>query len=315
MVRLYHTVPFQGRSVKREYNKKRQKEEFKLSSSDIHLKRLLEYINTQRGIDFSHYRYATVVRKLDLRLQESDCRDYEEYLTFLKGHPEEMQPLVRTLTIKVSNFFRNPLVFELLNTTVIPELVDKFGFLKVWSIGCAHGEEPYSIAILVHELLTQENLSFSYNIQGTDVDPDAIERARTGEYAEGELVDTKRRFIDAYFTKSVAPPASGYGSEHYILNSEIRSMVRFSSSNIIDQLLYKRAYMGNYNLLLCRNVLIYMNISMQERIFRALEDILYEDGCLVIGEAETMPESVKSSFEQPVPDVRIFRKRRSSAAL
>jgi chemotaxis methyl-accepting protein methylase len=315
MVRLYHRGPFQGRAVKREYNKKSRKEEVILSSSDIHLKRLLEYINTERGIDFSHYRYATVVRKLALRLQESACRDYEEYLAFLKGHPEEMQPLVRTLTIKVSNFFRNPLVFELLNTTVIPELVDEFGFLKVWSIGCAHGEEPYSIAILVHELLTQENLSFSYNIQGTDVDPDAIERARTGEYAEGELVETKRRFIDTYFTKSVAPPASGYGSEHYSLNSEIRSMVLFSSSNIIDQLLYKRAYMGNYNLVLCRNVLIYMNIAMQERIFRALEDILYEDGYLVLGASETMPESVRSGFEQPVPDVRIFRKRRSSTAL
>jgi len=306
---------FRGVLSKGSIIKKREKEEVGLSSNDIHLKRLLEYIHEERGIDFSHYRYATVVRKLFLRLQESACRDYEEYLAFLKAHPEEMQPLVRTLTIKVSNFFRNPLVFELLYTSVIPELVDEFGFLKVWSIGCAHGEEPYSIAILVHELLTQENLSFSYNIQGTDVDPDAIERARTGEYAEGDLVETKRRFIDAYFTKSVASPASEYGSERYILNSEIRSMVRFSSNNIIDQLLYRRAYIGNYNLVLCRNVLIYMNIAMQERIFRALGDILYEDGYLVLGASETMPESVRSGFEQPVPDVRIFRKRRSSAAL
>lgn len=274
----------------------------------------MEYIHAERGIDFSHYRYATVVRKLGLRLQESGCSTYEEYLAFLKGHPEEMQPLVRALTIKVSNFFRNPLVFELLNSTVLPQLATEFGFLKVWSIGCAHGEEPYSVAILIHELLTHENLSFSYNILGTDIDPDAIERARAGEYPEGELVETKRRFIDAYFTRSALRPPSGYGSDHYLLNSEIRSMVRLSSSNVVDHLLYKRSYMGSYNLVLCRNVLIYMDMSMQERLCRALEDILYEDGYLVLGATETMPESIRPGFEQPVPGVRIFRKRRSSAA-
>lgn len=285
-----------------------------MTDADFHLKKLLGYIHAERGIDFSRYRTATVARKLDLRLQESACKDYKGYLSFLKSHPEEMQALVRTLTIKVSNFFRNPLVFELLNTTVLPELAAGFGFLKIWSIGCAYGEEPYSVAMLVRELLDQERFSCAFHIQGTDVDPDAIEKARQGIYPEGELIETKRRFIDAYFTKSDISPASGYGSERYLLNSEIRSMVRFSCSNIMDQLLYKRSYMGNYNLILCRNVLIYMSLTMQEQIFRALEDILYEDGCLVLGESETMPKSIRSDFVQPFPGIRIFRKRRPASA-
>jgi chemotaxis methyl-accepting protein methylase len=211
----------------------------------------------------------------------------------------------------VSNFFRNPLVFELLDTTVLPELAAEFGFLKIWSIGCAYGEEPYTVAMLVRELL-QERSSVEFQIQGTDVDPDAIGKARQGIYPAGELVETKRRYIDAYFTKSDISPASGYGSERYLLNSEIRSMVRFSCGNIMDLLLYKRPQMGNFNLILCRNVLIYMNLTMQEQLFRDLEDMLYENGCLVLGEADTMPNSIRPDFEQPFPGIKIFRKRRSA---
>ena len=106
-----------------------------MARTDYHLTKLLDYIHTERGIDFSLHRHAAVVRKLDIRLKSAGCKDYQEYLPFLQTHPEEMQDLVRNLTIKASNFFRNPLVFELLHTTVIPELVAEFGFLKAWSIG------------------------------------------------------------------------------------------------------------------------------------------------------------------------------------
>jgi chemotaxis protein methyltransferase CheR len=214
----------------------------------------------------------------------------------------------------VSNFFRNPVVFELLSTTVLPELAAEFGFLKAWSLGCADGEEPYSIAMIVHEFQSQENLSFVYQIQGTDVDPDAIEKARKGEYSDEELFETKRKYIEKYFTRTEYQPNSGYGHEQFRLTDEIKSMVRFSSDNIMSMLLHKRAFLGSYNLILCRNVLIYLNREMQEEMIRAIGDILYDKGYLVIGEAETMPESVRQEFEQPFPNIKIFRKRRSVAA-
>jgi len=315
MIGLYHTASFQGSVwIKREYNERRRKEVTKLVRSDFHLKKLLEYIHAERGIDFSLYRHAAVVRKIDLRIQTVGCRDYKEYLAFLKAHPGEMQDLVRTITLKASNFFRNPLIFELLHITVIPDLVAEFGFLKAWSIGCAYGEEPYSVAMIVRELVAKENLSFAYNIQGTDVYPDAIERAVQGEYPEGELVEAKQRYIETYFTRNASPSSPDADAAYYQVNSEIRSMVRFSCTNIMDQLLYKRAYLGNYNLVLCRNVLVYMNMAMQEELFRALANILYEKGCLVLGETETIPESVQADFEQPFPGIRVFKKRRSAAA-
>jgi len=288
--------------------------DIKKSEHNDSLKQLLEYIQAMRGIDFSLYRRATVSRKLELRLQETKSRDYRKYLAFLKANPDELQALVRTLTIKVSNFFRNPVVFELLSSRVLPELAAEFGFLKAWSLGCANGEEPYSIAMIVHEFQSQENLSFVYQIQGTDVDPDAIEKARKGEYSDEELFETKRKYIEKYFVTTGYQPNSGYGHEQFRLTDEIKSMVRFSSDNIMSMLLHKRAYLGSYNLILCRNVLIYLNREMQEEMIRAIGDILYDKGCLVLGEAETMPESVRQEFEQPFPGIKIFRKRQSATA-
>lgn len=267
-----------------------------------------------RGIDFSLYRPATVSRRLELRLQETKSSDYKEYLSFLKNKPDELQHLVRTLTIKVSNFFRNPVVFELLSSRVLPELASEFGFLKAWSLGCARGEEPYSIAVILREFQLQENLSFAYHIQGTDVDPEAIEKAKKGEYSDEELFETKRKYLDAYFMKLPHQFGTCLGNERYQLKDEIRSMVRFSSDNIMNMLLYKRQYLGSYNLILCRNVLIYLNREMQEQMIRAIGDILYDKGYLVLGEAETMPECVRQEFEQPFSGIKIFRKRRSAAA-
>jgi len=284
----------------------------KSSAINNDLKQLLEYIYAMRGIDFSLYRQATVLRKLDLRVQETKSRGYKTYLSFLKENPDELIALVRTLTIKVSNFFRNPVVFELLSSIVLPELAAEFGFLKAWSLGCANGEEPYSVAMIVHELQSQEHLSFVYHIQGTDIDPEAIEKANKGEYQDEELFEAKRKYLDAYFTKLPHQFETYLGHERYQLNDEIKSMVRFSSDNILNMLLHKRVYLGSYNLILCRNVLIYLNREMQEELIRAIGDILYDKGYLVLGEAETMPQNVRQEFEEPFPGIKIFRKGRSA---
>lgn len=279
------------------------------NSSD--LKHLLKYIHTMRGIDFSLYRQATVLRKLELRLMDTKSRDYKKYLSYLRANPDEFQILVRTLTIKVSNFFRNPVVFELLSSKVLPELAAEFGFLRTWSLGCANGEEPYSVAMIIREFQSRENLSFASHVQGTDVDPDAIEKAMKGEYPVEELFEAKRKYLDSYFNKLPTQFGTCLYHEHYQVKDEIRSMVKFSSDNIMNMLLHRRASLGKYNLILCRNVLIYLNRAMQEQMFRAIGDILHDKGYLVLGEAETMPESVRQDYEQPFPGIKIFRKRRS----
>ncbi len=278
------------------------------------LTQLLEYIRAAQGIDLGSYRQATVVRKLDLRLQATNMGDYARYLTFLKANPDELQALIKTLTIKVSSFFRDPLVFEVLRSRVIPEVANEFGFLNAWSVGCARGEEPYSIAMIVHELRRHYGFSASVHIQGTDIDPDAINKARAGEYSDEEFAGAAQRYIDTYFTASPYRPASDYGHNHGILRDEIKEMVHFSCDNIITMLLYKKPYIRSYNLILCRNVLIYLNREMQEWVIRILGDILLEKGYFLLGETETMPGNLRGMFEQPFPSFKIFRKKTSPAA-
>ena len=269
----------------------------------------MEYINSIRGIDLALYRHATVKRKLDLRLDETGSRNYEEYLNYLMANPGEINNLIRALTIKFSNFFRNPLVFELLYSSVLPELISEFRFLKVWSIGCANGEEPYSIALIINELLKREKDYFDYKVLGTDIDSTAIEKALKGEYHENELLEVKKKYLDAFFQKISELREPLHGHEHiFRIRNEIKSMVEFTCDDLIGALKSKKAFPGAYNLILCRNVLIYMNRSLQEEVLRSLSERIYENGYLVLGETETIPEAVKNKFSQAFPGVKIYKK-------
>lgn len=271
------------------------------------LKALLAYVHAVRGIDFSLYRYATVRRKINLRVAETGRKDYGDYLEFLKAHPAEIDSLIKTITIRVSNFFRNPLVYELLAAQIIPDLASEFRFIKVWSIGCADGEEPYSVAMILYDLLKKEREHCDIRILGTDINADSVERAIRGEYREQELEEIKKKYVDMFFAKT-----AGQGPDPvYRISNEIKTMVQFTCEDMISRLNTKRARFDHYNLVLCRNVLIYMNRQLQDEIFRQLTRVVYDNGFLVLGETETMPESIKDQYVQVCPGIKIFRKKKT----
>ena len=245
-----------------------------------------------------------------MRLDETGKANPQEYLGYLKLHPSEVDNLINTLTINVSNFFRNPLVYELLFSEVLPELISVFRFLKVWSVGCANGEEPYSTAMMISELLKREQDYFDVSIFGSDIDSEAVGRALKGEYREGELAEVKKKHIDAFFRKvSKSDEALAMHEDVYRISREIKAMVKFESSDLIADLKTGRKKLGACNLILCRNVLLYMNRSLQAEVFKDLSDKLYESGYLVIGATETLPESFRDKFEQVFPGVKIFKKK------
>lgn len=273
------------------------------------LKSLFEYINGLRGIDFSLYRHATVARKLDLRLDETDTRSYTEYLAYLKSHPREIDNLIKALTIKVSNFFRNPLVYELLHSRVLPALISEFGELKVWSLGCASGEEPYSVAMMLYELLRRERETFRVEILSTDVDPEVIKKAVEGEYPESELEEVKKKHLDAFFSEIPAADKHFPGHKRcYTVKDEIKSMVKFECGDIAIKLKEQGTGRGVFHIILCRNVLIYMNRALQQKICSYITDILDPNGYLIIGESETIPETSRNAFVQLYPGVKIYKK-------
>lgn len=208
----------------------------------------------------------------------------------------------------MSNFFRNPLVYELLFASVLPDLISEFGFLKIWSLGCAYGEEPYSVAILIRELLRRDRGNFDVKVLGTDIDAGAIEKGVLGEFAEGELEEIKKKYLDSCF-REVARQDPPVGHESvYRINNEIKSMVRLECADIVMGLEAKKKQRSNYNLILCRNVLIYMDKVLQQNILRNISDLLPIKGYLVIGESETLPSSGKDEFSQVFPGMKIFRK-------
>lgn len=267
---------------------------------------LLEFINEQRGVDFALYRHATIMRKLDLRLRETGTVSYGAYLAYLKSHPAEIEDLVAALTIKVTSFFRNPLVFELLSSRIIPELMSRFKPLRIWSLGCASGEEPYSLAIIVRDLLKREKETANVGIVGTDIDASAIGKAIKGEYPEKGLAEVRKRYVDEFFQLIRGPSAK----EHiYRISDQIRSMVRFEKDDIVSGLKRAKDAGRPYHIILCRNLLIYMNRDLQEEVLSNISRILCSGGYLVIGESETLPDAVRDGFTQNFPGIKIYCKK------
>lgn len=186
---------------------------------------LLAYVQELRGIDFSAYRPSTIQRRLALRLQTLGMPDYVSYRRFLQEKPAELESLVDAFTVKITHFFRNPFVFEVLYNFILPDLVDKYknDTLRIWCVGCARGEEAYSIAILLKEIADKESLPSGSFIIATDIDRPALADAERALYKTESLLEVKKQYHDKYFTRK---------DGMYSVNRDIRSMVTFAYHDV-----------------------------------------------------------------------------------
>lgn len=166
------------------------------------------------------------------------------------------------------------------------------------------------MAMMIHDLLKKDRTHCDVRIIGTDINAESIENAVRGEYPEQEFSEVKKKYIDAYFTKISVQ----YHEPVYRISNDIKSMVRFSAEDMISRLNSKTARSDHFNLVLCRNVLIYMNRKLQDDIFPRLTEMIYEGGYLVLGETETLPGCIRESFVQTFPGIKIFRKGRTRCA-
>jgi chemotaxis methyl-accepting protein methylase len=212
-----------------------------------------------------------------------------------------MEGLIDALTIKVSHFFRNPFVFEALKKFVLPELIEsRHGEgLRVWSAGCARGEEAYSMAILLNEIMREELLFTYLFILATDIDVNALEDGQKAVYTDEALSEIKKGYFDRYFI------AEG---DSYRVKDEIRSMVTFASHDVTTCKPPKEGIFSSYHIILCRNVLIYLDRHTQAKVLKSLSEFLLNKGYLILGEAEIMPQQLSGDFHEVVPNTKIFRK-------
>ena len=167
------------------------------------LERFLEELHRNRGVDFRSYKRPTIMRRLGRRMAATHCESLDEYTMYLEEHPEEYSQLIGTFLIKVTEFFRDPELFDFLRAEVLPELIEEVRQgekqLRIWSAGSATGEEAYSLAILLSEVLGQEAGLFNVRIFATDIDEDAVRFARRGVYPPSALGGLSEEHIRRYF--------------------------------------------------------------------------------------------------------------------
>lgn len=276
---------------------------FKSSPSDRSaddLSQLLDYVKGLRGLDFKTYQPNSIRRRLALRLAALNIQDYQAYRHYLTGNEQEIDTLIDSLTLKVSRFFRNPFVFEAFATFLLPRLIGAAGSepIRVWCAGCARGEEPYSLALLFRELLVDHPAAPPVFILATDIDEQALAAARAAVYPEEAVAEVKKAQLNRYFTLEQG---------QYRLHEAIKKMVTFARHDVTSAKAPTAGIFSGYDLILCRNVQIYFTRHIQRRTMTTLAGGLRKGGGLVLGEAETLPETLPGLVEL-LPSSKIFIK-------
>jgi two-component system CheB/CheR fusion protein len=265
---------------------------------------LLDRIRERSGIDFATYKTATIVRRLRGRMNATRHASLDAYAAQLETDGEEYARLISSLLIKVTEFFRDPKVFQYLRDETLPKLIEEAQRhgrqLRVWSAGCSTGEEAYSLAITVSEALGDAAGSVEVRVFATDIDSAAIAFARRGVYPPAALENVPAASRERYFVKSDGA---------YEVGKALRSMMIFGEHD-----LGARAPFPRIDLILCRNVLIYFNQAMQRAALETFGFSLRDEGRLVLGPSETVA-AMPSLYIDDQPRLRIYRRTPGPAPL
>ncbi|WP_369991849.1 CheR family methyltransferase [Pseudomonas xanthosomatis] len=249
------------------------------AASDPLLDDILQQLHSNTGHDFMHYKRATVLRRLERRLHVTAQTDLAGYRDYLQHHPEESRALLADMLIGVTNFFRDREAFEALQRHVLPALLSDEGRaqaepeVRIWSAGCSTGEEAYSLAMLLTEQLAVEQRSAKVQVFATDLDERAIALGRSGQYPEAIAADVTPARLREFFVKQ---------DQHYRVRKDIREKVLFARHNLLSDPPFSQL-----DLVVCRNLLIYLDRDVQRDILRLFHFALRPGGYLFLGSSES----------------------------
>ncbi|MGD1702635.1 CheR family methyltransferase [Dapis sp. BLCC M229] len=263
------------------------------------LQEILGILYRTQDIDFSYYKISTLSRRIIHRCTLSRYGKLENYIHYLKNSSEEQKILCQDLLIGATSFFRDPPAWEYLKTEIIPEIVNRIQQeetqLRIWVSACATGEEAYSMAILVNEAMRQTGKSLNVKIFATDIDSNALETAARGIYPENIVDHLPQEYLERYFNNEL-------GS--YQIRRSLREMLIFAPHDLT-----KNPGFSQMHLVSCRNVLIYMQPELQQRVLRLLHFSLSSQGILFLGNTESVGE-LSEEFVTLNSRWNIYRKRR-----
>src|SRR3954452_17181504 len=258
--------------------------------------RLLEFLKQQRGFDFTGYKRTSLQRRVAKRMEEVGISSHRDYLEHLEVSPGEFTELFNTILINVTGFFRDPVAWDYIRSEVLPELLERKGpadDIRVWSAGCASGEEPYSVAMLLADALGDDAFQDRVKIYATDIDEDALNMARHATYPEKALEEVPEELRERCFEQH---------DHHYMFRRDLRRALIFGRNDLVQD-----APISRIDLLLCRNTLMYFTAEAQSRILGRLNFALRPTGYIFLGKSEML--LTHGDLFQPVHlKTRVFTK-------
>jgi len=243
------------------------------------LNKIFAILRTTIGHDFSAYKVNTILRRINRRMGLNQIATYDVYVHFLRENPGEVDALFREFLIGVTRFFRDSPSFEVIKTDVLPAILGNMNeddTFRAWVPGCSTGEEVYSLAIVLRELLDSSNKRINLQLFGTDIDKFSIDKAREGIFPDSIAADVSKERLRRFFTSE---------KSCFRIRKEIRDCVVFSVQDLIKDPPFSRL-----NMLCCRNLLIYLNAKMQKKLLPLFHYTLMPDGILMLGSSETIGE-------------------------
>ncbi len=254
-------------------------------------------IKKKIGFNCEGYKQSHLKRRLAVRLRANNSQSYKEYAMTLLRDENEMRMLKETLTVNVTELFRNPETYETFSKIGLPELIktkEKYLKINVWSAGCSNGEEPYSIAIMLLEFLGYRAKKFKISILGTDIDDDSLRIAQSGVYKQKQIEKISKERLERFFNRT---------GDDYRVVDEIRNIVHFKHHDMLSG-----EKMHGFDIIFCRNVTIYFDRNQQEMLYMDFFNSLNEGGYFLMGKTETLFGSAGELFKPVDIKERIYRK-------
>ena len=232
-------------------------------------------------IDLNAYKEKQMKRRIDTLISKNKIVGYDKYIAAIKSDNKMFEEFVNYLTINVSEFYRNPDQWELLDKDIFPDLIKRYGRnLKIWSAACSTGDEPYTIAMILSEYVPLSKI----RIIASDLDEDVLAFAKDGIYPAKSLSDLPKKYLDKHFKK--------VDESHYAISPEIKKCVEFKKHNLL-----KDRYFQHVHMIVCRNVVIYFTDEAKDQVYENFHSSLVDDGILFIGSTEQILHAKELGFE------------------
>jgi len=246
------------------------------------------------GLDCSGYRDEYLKRRFEIRLRATGSATYARYIIYLRKNPAEFTNLLNDLTINYTTFFRDLDVYEYLEHKLLPKLFLSKNPVKIWSAGCATGEEPYSLSILVNKIFGKRLANHPIRIIASDIDRDALAKAQRGAYGPRQISTVSPKMIDEYFT---------HEGDSWIVKDFVKSVIRFERFDLNQASLHV-----NFDLILCRNVMIYFSKEGQHHIHMNFYRALRDGGYMITGKSEILSGEPAEKFQALDYITRVYQK-------